>query len=211
MGLFSKKKDNSEKNEREINEYLTKRMMELAEIRKSADEVIAEEVRQERQAEECRTQIERSQGLAEKAVQAGNEADTRVFLKKKYELEQHLAVLEENHRQAAAAADNIKAAHDAMVREINDLRTRLKLLKTRSAAADAQNTFYSTYGSVDDEFSEMEYSADMRAAHAEAQKYAHISDDDRLTEEIENLAKQQGVTLEKDSALAQELGASADE
>ena len=190
MGLFSRnKKITSGSSEREINEYLSRRIAELAEIKKTAADVIATEVRQQRKVEECQAQIERFQGLAEKAVAAGSEEDARVFLKRKYELEQQKAAYVENHRIAEESAEKMKATHNAMVREINELRTRLTLLKSREAAADAQHTYYNKGMDTDTAFEEWESAQTVREAEAEAKKYASMTDDDRLSEEIEALFK----------------------
>lgn len=187
MGIFSKRK--RLKTEKDINEYILERMKELAEIKKSAAEVMAEEVKQERKVIECEVQIERFGDLAEKAVAAGSEEDARVFLKRKYELMQQLETFKTNHQQVAESAEKIRQSHDALVKEINDLRQRMELLKTKEAAANAQETVYGGRRDVDEALDDWETSSEAKAARAEAKEYASKSEEELLSEEIERLRK----------------------
>jgi len=207
MGIFSRMKDiassnisdlkdrreDNEKSEKEINEYITQRALDLAEIKRSCAELIANEVRLERQCSECQAQTERFEELAKKALAAGSEEDARVFLKKKHELEKKKAELERHHAQAAEDADKIKETYNAMVREINGLQVRLRELKGREAVADAQNTFNKMSDSMDIEeaFSDMEENTDFMQSAAEAGSYADI-ENDPLAQEIEKLRREIG-------------------
>lgn len=175
MGLFSR--DKREDSEREITEYLSNRLEELAKIKKTAADVIATEVEMQRKYDECTAQVERFQELAEKAVAAGNEADARVFLKHKYELEQKQKAYEENHRQAEESARNIKLTHNAMVREINDMRTRLELMRGREAAVDAKTAFYNSGVKFDQQsYEQRERELLEREAMEEAKAYVYRAD-----------------------------------
>lgn len=187
---FKEKREDNDKNEDQINEYITQRAVELADIKKSAAELIANEVKLERQCEECQSQIERFEGLAKKALAAGSEEDARAFLKKKHELEKQKSDLTQRHAEAKQNADRIKETYNSMVREINELQTRLKLLKGREAAADAQNTLNKGCNNEDIEqaFTEWETDADKKQAEADAEAYS--SDDDELSKEIAKLRKE---------------------
>lgn len=199
MGIFSRIKDiasseisnvknRDDRSEEKINEYLTERAIELADIKKSAAELMAIEVRLDRERTECQGQIERFEGLAKKALAAGSEDDARTFLKKKHELEKEKSELDKKHSEAEENADKVKETYNAMVREINELQTRLKVLQGREAAADAAIT-YGKMGrdsSIDSEFEKLEREADSKSAAADAQSYAK----DDLSEEIEKLREQ---------------------
>lgn len=200
MGIFSRMKDiassnfsdlkgKGDKSEEKINEYLTERAIELAEIKKSAAELMSIEVRLDRERTECRGQIERFEGLAKKALAAGSEEDARTFLKKKHELEQKKAALDQKHAEAQENTDKVKETYNSMVREINELQTKLKLLKGREAAADAAITYGKMGGNsdIDSEFDKLERTADSKSAAAEAKSYAQ---DDELSREIEKLREQ---------------------
>ena len=189
MGFFEKRK--RVKDEKEIQEYIQERMKDLAEIKKSVAQVNAEVVKSERRVMECEVQIERFQGLAEQAVAQGNEADARVFLKRKYELQQQLETLQAAHKQLSESAEKIMSSHDAMVREINDLRSKLELLKSRETASDVQETVYGKRKrvDVDETLADWEDDADERAARAEAKEYISKSEEEILSEEIERLRK----------------------
>lgn len=200
MGIFSRIKDiassnitdikdRGDKSEEKIKEYLTERTIELADIKKSVAELMAIEVRLDRECIECQGQIERFENLAKKALAAGSEEDARTFLKKKHELEQKKADLDQKHAEAQANADSVKETYNAMVREINELQTKLKLLKGREAAADAAITYGKMSGNsdIDSEFDKLERTADSKSAAAEAEKYAQEGE---LSREIEKLREQ---------------------
>lgn len=200
MGIFSRIKDiassnitdikdRGDKSEEKIKEYLTERTIELAEIKKSVAELMAIEVRLDRECIECQGQIERFENLAKKALAAGSEEDARTFLKKKHELEQKKADLDQKHAEAQSNADSVKETYNAMVREINELQTKLKLLKGRETAADAAITYGKMSGNsdIDSEFDKLERTADSKSAAADAGKYAQ---EDELSREIEKLREQ---------------------
>lgn len=185
MGIFSRIKDitsseisgvknRDDKSEEKIKEYLTERAIELADIKKSVAELMAIEVRLDRERTECQGQIERFEGLAKKALAAGSEDDARTFLKKKHELEKEKSELDKKHSEAEENADKVKETYNAMVREINELQTRLKVLQGREAAADAAITYGKMGGdsSIDSEFEKLEREADSKSAAADAQSYA---------------------------------------
>lgn len=202
MGIFSRIKDmassnisdfkdRSDKSEEKINEYLTERSIELADIKKSAAELMAIEVRLDREITECQGQIERFEDLAKKALAAGSEEDARTFLKKKHELEQKKAGLDQKHTEAQVNTEKVKKTYNSMVREINEIQTKLKLLKGRETAADAAITYGKMGGNsgIDSEFDKLERTADSKSAAADAKSYAQ---EDELSREIEKLRGQMG-------------------
>ena len=66
-----------------IDQYLRDLTENLAEVKQETAGVMAEEARTKRIAEENDAEIARYDGLARKALEAGNEGDARTFLAKK--------------------------------------------------------------------------------------------------------------------------------
>ena len=69
--------------------------------------VMAEETRCKRELDACTADINKYQSYAEKALQAGNEADARTFLEKKQQLVSKQATLQQTYN---IAADNKMSA-----------------------------------------------------------------------------------------------------
>lgn len=203
MGIFDSIKEsiNEHKyneNEKEINECITNLLIQLADIKKTADEITDLEIKLEKQSMELEVQIDRYKNLAKKAVAAGNENDARILLKKKHELENNKkstdSKLEEIHSTAAKTRDT----HDQLVHKITDLQTKLKVLKSRDAAVEVQNTInkMNRYDSdVNESLHEMENDTDSREAKTDAENFSYsenLNDDDILSQEIEALKKELG-------------------
>src|SRR5690554_1661469 len=73
--------------EKMIDQYLEDMMKDLAEVKRSTAEVMAEETRAKRLVDENQAEVAKYEEFAKKALMAGNENDARVFLNKKQELE----------------------------------------------------------------------------------------------------------------------------
>ena len=83
--------------------------------------------------------MEKYEGLARRALQAGNEDDARTFLTKKQKLE---AAGEGLAAAAAAAHENaekMRAMHDKLVSDIEELRGRREAIKAKVAVAKTQD------------------------------------------------------------------------
>ena len=204
MGIFSRIKEIAESNitdfkdkkfndEKDIEEYITNLMIQLADIKESAKEVFELENKLDRQVKEYSAQSERFESLAKKAVNAGNDDDAKVFLRKKAELDRQKSESEQKYSTVHESAEKIRKNHNELVRQINDLRTRLNVLKSREAAADAQNTVNSanrSNGKVDEAFNEMETDAEIKSAKADAESYSLKDTDDEISEQLEKLKKE---------------------
>lgn len=205
MGIFSRIRDiaasnasdfkeKNENDEKTVEEYITKQMIALADIKKSAAELIKLDKELQAEYEECCNQAERFGELAKKAVAAGNEEDARVFLRRKHELEQKKDALGPRCKEAHENAEKIRLTYNQMVGEIKEMQARLKIIQGREAAADAQNTLNRTISpdsEIDEAFDKLERSADIKAARSEAESYA-LNDEDELSREIEALKKELG-------------------
>ncbi len=132
--------DNVEDPSKMIDEYLRKAADDLAEVKKETAGVMADESRTKRELDENKAEVERYMELAKKALTAGNEADARVFLEKKKELESVGQALETSYNMAKANADKMRQLHDKLVDDINTLDARRDAVKAKVAAAKAQES-----------------------------------------------------------------------
>lgn len=183
--------------ENEINECITDLMIKLADIRKTADEMTELEIKLEKRSMELDVQINRYKDLAKKAVAAGNEDDARILLKKKHELENNKSNIDSKLDEIHLTAAKARETHDLLVHKINDLKTKLKVLKSRDATADAQKIINSINRSdsvIDQALQEMEFQADLKEAKTDAENYSYSdsNNDEYLSNEIESLKKELG-------------------
>jgi phage shock protein A len=73
--------------EKMIDQYLEDMMKDLAEVKQSTAEVMAEETRTKRLVEQNEAEVAKYNEFAKKALMAGNEEDAKIFINKKQELE----------------------------------------------------------------------------------------------------------------------------
>lgn len=185
-----------------IDQYLRERIEDLAEVRRSAAGVMAEEARTARLLEENKAETAKYAGLAKRALAAGNEGDARVFIAKKLQLEKTGQGLAEAHAVARDNAVKIRRMHDKLAGDIETLEARRKVVEAKLAVARSQETLNKAAasaggaGGVEGAFDRMEAKADRMldkaAALAELQnapvdeaealegKYAAASVDDEL-------------------------------
>ena len=78
------------------------------------------------------------EGLARKALAAGNEDDARVFLGKKQKLDATGAELAKAAEAARANAEKMRQMHDKLVGDIEDLKARRETIKAKAAVARTQ-------------------------------------------------------------------------
>lgn len=123
-----------------IDQYLINMTESLAEVKKEAAGVLAEETRTKRLLEENKDDIEKYASLAKKALQAGNEGDAKVFISKKQEVESAGAGLATAHATAHENAEKMRQMHDKLVSDIQTLNSRREMVKAKVAVARTQQT-----------------------------------------------------------------------
>ena len=79
--------DRAEDPAKMVDQYLRDLAESLAEVKEETAGVMAEEARTARMVSENNKEVEKYDGLARRALQAGNEGDARTFLAKKQQLE----------------------------------------------------------------------------------------------------------------------------
>jgi phage shock protein A len=206
--------DKAEDPAKMIDQYLLDLRENLAEVKKETAGVMAEESRCRRMFEENQRDVDKYDGLARKALSAGNEGDAKVFLAKKLELETKGADLKKVYDTAKENADKMRQMHDKLVSDINSLETRKAAIKAKVAVAKTQEKVNEiTSGSEKASgtiaaFEQMEAKADQMLDQANAMTELN----DKKTDNAESLAdkyEKAGSTAEVDDALAkmkQELG-----
>lgn len=121
-----------------IDQYLRDMMEDLAEVKRETAGVMAEETRTKRLVDENAAEVSKYEGLAKKALLAGNEGDARVFLAKKQELEAADAGLGTAYAVAHENALKMRQMHDKLTNDINDLKARREMIKAKVAVAKTQ-------------------------------------------------------------------------
>ena len=121
-----------------IDQYLRDLTEDLAEVKQETAAVMAEETRTKRMLDDNAAEVQRFEGLARKALAAGNEGDARVFLGKKQQLEEKAASLQATYDAAHANAEKMRQMHDKLVGDIETLRSRREMVKAKVAVARTQ-------------------------------------------------------------------------
>lgn len=130
--------DKCEKPEKMVDQYLRELTENLAEVKKETAAVMAEETRTKRMVDENAADMSKYDGLARKALAAGNEGDARVFLGKKQQLAEKAANLQATYDTAHGNAQKMRQMHDKLVADIEELRGRREMIKAKISVAKAQ-------------------------------------------------------------------------
>ncbi len=130
--------DKAEDPAKMVDQYLVDLTESLAEVKKETAGVMAEETRTRRAVERNAEEAARMEGLARKALAAGNEDDARVFLGKKQKLDATGAELAKAAEAARANAEKMRQMHDKLVGDIEDLKARREAIKAKAAVARTQ-------------------------------------------------------------------------
>ena len=121
-----------------IDQYLRNLESDLGKVKAETAAVMAEEMKTKRELDECIESINKMQTYAEKAILSGNEADARIFLEKKSELNKELTSLQQTYEIAQENATNMRTMHDKIVKDIAQLNSRRDQLKAKMAVAQTQ-------------------------------------------------------------------------
>jgi phage shock protein A len=130
--------DKAEDPSKMVDQTLRTLREDLAEVKKETANVMAEEKRVARQLEECQSEIARMDSAARKALTAGNENDARTLLAQKQALTEKEANLQQAHQVAKDNADKMRAMHDKLVSDIEQLEMKKDSIKAKISVAKAQ-------------------------------------------------------------------------
>lgn len=142
--------DKAEDPEKMIDQCLRNLEEDLGKVKKETASIMAEETRSKRALDECDEQIAKMQTYAIKALEANNEGDAKKFLAEKASLTAKRAGLEEAYNLAHTNATNMRAMHDKLVGDINELKSRREMIKGKIAAAKTQERINKMTSSVTD-------------------------------------------------------------
>ena len=150
MGILSRFKDIMESNinamldkvedpEKMIEQMLRNLNKDLSKVKEETASVMAAEKRAERELNECKEEIAEMMKYATRALQSGNEGDARSFLSKKAFLDSRLVGLQGNYDVAKQNAEQMRAMHDKLVGDIDELENRKSVIKGKLSVAKAQS------------------------------------------------------------------------
>jgi len=148
---------------------------------------MAEETRTKRLVDENQAEVIKYTDYAKKALEAGNENDARIFLTKKQELENVGAGLATSYASAHENAVKMRQMHDKLATDIETLKSRREMIKSKMAVAKTQETLNkatdsiaSTKGAMSS-FERMEEKADKMLDEANAMSELNMTPiDDRM-------------------------------
>jgi len=166
--------DKAEDPEKMVDQTLRNLNSDLGKVKSETAAVMADETRAKRQLDECTAEIHKMQSYAVKAVEAGNDDDAKQFLAKKNQLVTKQAGLQSAYEAAAKNATQMRQMHDKLVSDINELEGRRDAIKTKMAAAKAQQRINKMTSGFDDAansisaFERMEAKADKALDQANA-------------------------------------------
>lgn len=141
--------DKAEDPEKMIDQCLRNLNDDLGKVKSETAAIMAEETRAKREVDECNSEIERMQAFAIKAVNAGNDGDAKKFLEQKALYTNKLSGLTETYNLAHTNATNMRAMHDKLVKDINELESRKDMIKGKLAVAKTQERINKMGSSVD--------------------------------------------------------------
>ena len=198
-----------------IDQYLRELADNLAEVKQETAGVMAEEARTKRLVDENAAEVAKYTDLAKKALQAGNEADAKVFISKKQQLESAGAGLASAYASAHENAEKMRQMHDKLVSDIETLKSRRETIKAKVAVAKTQQKVNEVSSASDkasgamSAFDRMEEKADRMLDEANAmsqlnaapvdeakaleEKYSAAATDASVDSELEQMKKELGL------------------
>ncbi len=198
-----------------IDQYLRELADNLAEVKQETAGVMAEEARTKRLVDENAAEAAKYTDLAKKALQAGNEADAKVFISKKQQLESAGAGLASAYASAHENAEKMRQMHDKLVSDIETLKSRRETIKAKVAVAKTQQKVNEVSSASDkasgamSAFDRMEEKADRMLDEANAmsqlnaapvdeakaleEKYSAAATDASVDSELEQMKKELGL------------------
>ena len=180
--------DRAEDPAKMIDQYMRELTDNLAEVKEETAAVMAEESRTKRLVDQNAAEVAKYQGLARRALEAGNEGDARVFLAKKQEFESKGQALSTTYEAAKANAQKMRDLHDKLVTDIETLNGRREAIKAKVSVAKTQskvNEFSSGADKAEGAmaaFARMEAKADQMLDQANAEAELSKSAGDRAAE-----------------------------
>lgn len=141
--------DRIEAPEKMLDQYMRNLYSELGKVKAQTAFVMAEVKGYERKIQDAEEEIKCLDSYAEKALSAGNEEDSKVFIRDRMNEEKKLAGLKQAYEVAAANAEKIRQMHDELSGKISEFERKKDALKTKAAIARTENVLNEINSGVD--------------------------------------------------------------
>ena len=141
--------DKMENPEKMIDQYLRDMEKDLGSVKAETVAVMAQESAAKRKVAECEDEIKKMENYAKKALQAGNEADARMFLEKKESIKIKLDSLEKEKMIAVENSLKMREMHDKLTSDIQKLNAKRNEIKAKikmAKSAEKINSMTSSTG-----------------------------------------------------------------
>ena len=155
---------------------------DLGKVKAETAGIMAEEARAQRVYDEAVDEVAKLQSYAEKAVLAGNDDDARAFLQQKQRKAEQVESLKAAYDAAHENSNKMKAMHDHLTQEIQDMYARRDAIKAKLAVAKTQEKINEISSSVDktkagmSEFERMEAKVDNMLDTANAMAELNVAE-----------------------------------
>ena len=199
--------DKMEDPEKMIDQYLRDMEKDLGSVKAETVAVMAQESAAKRKVAECEDEIKKMESYAKKALQAGNEADARMFLEKKESIKIKLESLEKEKMIAVENSLKMREMHDKLTSDIQKLNAKRNEIKSKIKMAKSAQKINSMTSSTGisgkmDSFNSIEEKVDRMLDEANASIELNSSKKD----EVDDLMKKyDSVEPESSSAVDEEL------
>ena len=199
--------DKMEDPEKMIDQYLRDMEKDLGSVKAETVAVMAQESAAKRKVTECEDEIKKMESYAKKALQAGNEADARMFLEKKESIKIKLESLEKEKMIAVENSLKMREMHDKLTSDIQKLNAKRNEIKSKIKMAKSAQKINSMTSSTGisgkmDSFNSIEEKVDRMLDEANASIELNSSKKD----EVDDLMKKyDSVEPESSSAVDEEL------
>ena len=130
--------DKAEDPEKMIDQMIRNLQSDLGKVKSETATVMAEESRLNRELNELKAEAEKMLTYAQRALQAGSDADARVFLEKKNSIQTKISEVEGRLSVAKQNSQNMKAMHDKLNSQVNDLNAKRNEIKAKIQQAKLQ-------------------------------------------------------------------------
>lgn len=188
-------------------QYIRETRDALGQVKAETAAIMADEMAAQRNLDQQKEEIQKFEGYAIKAVEAGNDADARKFLTHKAQLTEKLAGLEQNYAQAKENSTKMKEMACKLGEDLTVYEGKLKELQMKVNMAKQQEKLHGLnqkmgVGSLS-KFDEM---ADKVQRRVDAVDAAEQLEKELLpSTEIEDLTKKYETTSAADSGIENEL------
>ena len=185
--------DKAEDPQKLIEQYLKDLTTDLAQVKRETASVMADEAKAKRNLVANQEEIEKYVSLAKAALAAGNEADAKIFIKKKQALEEVGESLQQVYDVAASNSQKMRQMHDKLVTDLQNLQTRKTALEAKLKIAKAQEKVNEIAG------------ATAAAGKAEAALNAFARAEEKINKKLDEANAMADLTMEPiDETLAAE-------